>query len=290
MSPDKNPQSVGGEYSPTQMQFHLTYYQLSRITHRMMRQLYLDAEGKFDTWDTIRSITESLKEFELSLPAHLRMVNLDNQGDIIQQQGIYLHFLFNHAINICCRPLIVHRRVNKVSTPVQKHRRTYCQSLAETASHQIASNMDYAPKCGFLGRMLFSVSGIFLTAAEVLALQAIASPPRSAAADQVCGHLNKFLAILTRSPRPGPFTAQSMSILQDLIRIVIRSNEKEKPTATPHLLEANPNAQDLSLARSLSPAARDDSLFAPDLLNDFLNHNGFPMDDMIWMPERSMDV
>src|SRR6202035_3851750 len=90
----------------TSSHFHLEYYQLCRIIHHMMKRLYLDVESKYDPWDTIRTVTENLREFQVSIPEHLRIENLNVQDEVIQQQAIYLYFLFNHTMNICCRPLL----------------------------------------------------------------------------------------------------------------------------------------------------------------------------------------
>jgi hypothetical protein len=260
---------------------------LCRITHRMMKRLYLNVEAKFDTWETIRSITESLQEFRVSLPKHLRLENLDAQEDVIQRQAIFLDLFISHTLNICCRPLLVHRQGGSVSPAVAQHRRAYCQDVAVTASNHLATFMDYRHKCGFLARMLFSASGIFLTAAEVLALHAIVSPKDSVAANEAWKNLNQFLSLFVYSDRAGPFTAQSMSILQDLIRLVVRINEERKSGCQSKSIPPSPQ----TAAKMDVDLALDDSLFPSELLNDFLNQDPFPtlaMDDMIWVPEKSM--
>jgi hypothetical protein len=286
MSPDM-PVPLIGDGRPKQMDFHLAYYKLCRITHRMMKRLYLNVEAKFDTWETIRSITESLQEFRVSLPKHLRIENLDAQEDVIQRQSIFLDLFISHTLNICCRPLLVHRQGGSVSPAVAQHRRAYCQDVAVTASNHLATFMDYRHKCGFLARMLFSASGIFLTAAEVLALHAIVSPKDSVAANEAWKNLNQFLSLFVYSDRAGPFTAQSMSILQDLIRLVVRINEERKSGCQSKSIPPSPQ----TAAKMDVDLALDDSLFPSELLNDFLNQDPFPtlaMDDMIWVPEKSM--
>jgi hypothetical protein len=291
MSPDMPVPSVG-DGLPKQMDFHLAFYKLCRITHRMMKRLYLNVESKFDTWETIRSITEQLQEFRVSLPKHLRIEHVrEDQDDIICRQAIFLDFFISHILNIACRPLLVHRQATSVGPAVAQHRRTYCQDVAVTASNHLASMMDYRHRCGFLARMLFSASGIFLTAAEVLALHAIVSPKDSPASDEAYKNLNKLLALFVYSDRAGPFTAQSMSILQDLIRLVVRINEQRKSMKS---IPPSPT-QRLDRLNELGEVDEDnvvaESLFSEGLLNDFLNTDPFPslaMDDMIWMPEKSM--
>src|SRR5271154_3210413 len=88
MSPDI-PVPTVGDGRPKEMDFHLAFYKLCRITHRMMKRLYLNVELKFDTWETIRSITESLQEFRVSLPKHLRFETRESQDDVIQRQAIF---------------------------------------------------------------------------------------------------------------------------------------------------------------------------------------------------------
>jgi hypothetical protein len=152
--------------------------------------------------------------------------------------------------------------------------------------------MDYRHKCGFLARMLFSASGVFLTAAEVLALHAIVAPKDSAGANEAWKNLNKLLALFVYSDRAGPFTAQAMSILQDLIRLVVRINEERK-SGCAKSIPPSPKlgaGGDLGTVTGESVPIEED-LFPTELLNDFLNQDPFPnlaMDDMIWMPEKSM--
>ena len=281
-----------GDGRPKQMDFHLALYKLCQITHRMMKRLYLNVESKFDTWETIRSITESLQEFRVSLPKHLRFETLESQDDVIQRQAIFLDMFISHTLNICCRPLLVHRQGTTVSPAVAQHRRNYCQDVAVTASNHLASIMDYRHKCGFLARMLFSASGIFLTAAEVLALHAIVAPKDSHGANEAWKNINKLLALFVYSDRAGPFTAQSMSILQDLIRLVVRINEERKSGCQATTTKIIPPSPQTTRPESEMPVqAVDDELFPTELLNDFLNQDPFPtlaMDDMIWMPEKSM--
>jgi len=108
MSPDMPVPSVG-DGLPKQMDFHLAFYKLCRITHRMMKRLYLNVESKFDTWETIRSITEQLQEFRVSLPKHLRIEHVrEDQDDIICRQAIFLDFFISHILNISCRPLFIY--------------------------------------------------------------------------------------------------------------------------------------------------------------------------------------
>lgn len=303
MSPDMQVPAVG-DGRPKQMDFHLAFYKLCRITHRMMKRLYLNVELKFDTWETIRSITESLQEFRVSLPKHLRFENLESQDDVIQRQAIFLDMFISHTLNICCRPLLVHRQATTVSPAVAQHRRNYCHDVAVTASNHLASIMNDRHKCGFLARMLFSASGIFLTAAEVLALHAIVAPKDSPGADEAWKNINKLLSLFVYSDRAGPFTAQSMSILQDLIRLVVRINEERKSgavgcinnttTATTTSRNIPPSLHETSRVSSSeihAPPAVDEELFPTELLNDFLNQDPFQMlatDDMIWVPEKSM--
>jgi Fungal specific transcription factor domain len=287
MSPDMPVPAVGNG-RPKQMDFHLAYYKLCRITHRMMKRLYLNVESKFDTWETIRSITESLQEFRVSLPRHLRIDYVESQDDVIQRQAIFLDMFISHTLNICCRPLLVHRQATSVSPEVALHRRNYCQDVAVTASNHLASIMDYRHRCGFLARMLFSASGIFLTAAEVLALHAIVAPKDSPGANEAWKNINKLLALFVYSDRAGPFTAQSMSILQDLVRLVVRINEERKSGCQAKSIPPSPLTTKES---EIPPPSEDDELFPSELLNDFLNQDPFPslaMDDMIWMPEKSM--
>src|SRR5437762_2474068 len=287
MSPEI-PIPMVGDGRPKQMDFHLAFYKLCQITHRMMKRLYLNVELTFDTWETIRSITESLQEFRVSLPKHLRFENLESQDDVIQRQAIFLDMFISHTLNICCRPLLVHRQATTVSPAVAQHRRNYCQDVAVTASNHLASIMDYRHKCGFLARMLFSASGIFLTAAEVLALHAIVAPKDSPGANEAWKNINKLLALFVYSDRAGPFTAQSMSILQDLVRLVVRINEERKSgCAAAKSIPPSPKLGELGVGEG--PIVED--LFPSELLNDFLNQDPFPnlaMDDMIWMPEKSM--
>ena len=258
----------------------------------MMKRLYLNVESKFDTWETIRNITEQLQEFRVSLPRHLRIESVEsNQAEsniVIQRQAIFLDLFISHTLNICCRPLLVHRQSNHVSPAVAQHRRNYCQDVAVTASNHLASVMDYRHKCGFLARMLFSASGVFLTAAEVLALHAIVAPKDSAGANEAWKNINKLLALFVYSDRAGPFTAQAMSILQDLVRLVVRINEERKSgCAAAKSIPPSPKLGELGVGEG--PIGED--LFPSELLNDFLNQDPFPnlaMDDMIWMPEKSM--
>jgi hypothetical protein len=264
---------------PKQMDFHLAFYKLSRITHRMMKRLYLNVESKFDTWETIRTITESLQEFRVSLPNHLRIEFVDAQDPIIQRQAVVLDIFISHTLNICCRPLLVHRQATCISPAVAQHRRTFCQDVAVTASNHLASLMEYRHRCGFLVRMLFSASGVFLTAAEVLALHSIVAPKGSTAANEAWKNINKLLSLFVYSDRSGPFTRQSMSILQDLIRLVVRINEERK------------SGCQKSSTVPPSPKMEAEDTFPTELLNDFLSQDPFPslaMDDMIWMPEKSM--
>ena len=286
MSPDL-PVPKTGDGRPKQMDFHLAYYKLCRITHRMMKRLYLNVESKFDTWETIRSITESLQEFRVSLPKHLRIEFLESQDDVIQRQAIFLDLFISHTLNICCRPLLVHRQATSVTPAVAQHRRAYCQDVAVTASNHLAAVMDYRHKCGFLARMLFSASGVFLTAAEVLALHAIVAPKDSPGANEAWKNINKLLALFVYSDRAGPFTAQAMSILQDLIRLVVRINEERKSGCQAKSIPSSP----LTQSKLDEDGLADEDLFPSELLNDFLNQDPFPtlaMDDMIWMPEKSM--
>jgi hypothetical protein len=262
----------------------------------MMKRLYLNVESKFDTWETIRSITESLQEFRVSLPKHLRFENLESQDDVIQRQAIFLDIFISHTLNICCRPLLVHRQATSVSPAVAQHRRNYCQDVAVTASNHLAAIMDYRHKCGFLARMLFSASGVFLTAAEVLALHAIVAPKDSPGGIEAWKNINKLLALFVYSDRAGPFTAQSMSILQDLIRLVVRINEERKSgcnNGAAKLVTVPPSPTGMTASTEvMQPSVGvDEELFPTELLNDFLAQDPFPtlaMDDMIWMPEKSM--
>jgi len=289
-----NPDTDG---RPKQMDFHLAYYKLCKLSNRMMKRLYLNVESKFDTWETIRGITESLQEFRVSLPKHLRFDNLESQDDVIQRQAIFLDIFISHTLNICCRPLLVHRQATSVSPAVALHRRNYCQDVAVTASNHLASIMDYRHKCGFLARMLFSASGVFLTAAEVLALHAIVAPKDSPGGIEAWKNINKLLALFVYSDRAGPFTAQSMSILQDLIRLVVRINEERKSgcNGAQKLVTIPPSPTGLASSANTEvlPAVGgvEDDLFPSELLHDFLAQDPFPtlaMDDMIWMPEKSM--
>lgn len=291
MSPDA-PVPSANDSSPKQMEFHLAFYKLCRITHRMMKQLYLNVESKFDTWETIRSMTESLQEFRVSLPKHLRFEYLESQGDLIQRQAIFLDLFISHTLNICCRPLLVHRQATSVSPAVAQHRRNYCQDVAVTASNHLATVIDYRHRCGFLARMLFSASGIFLTAAEVLALHAIVAPKGSEGSNEALKNINKLLGLFVYSDRAGPFTAQSMSILQDLVRLVVRINEERKSSYCQSKINL-PSPMTSATTKSEVPVQvlKEDEVFPSDLLNDFLNQDPFPtlaMDDMIWMPEKSM--
>jgi Fungal specific transcription factor domain len=288
MSPGK-PVPAVSDGKPKQMDFHLAFYKLCRLKHRMMKRLYLNVEQKFDTWETIRSITESLQEFRVSLPKHLRFENLEDQDDVIQRQTIVLDMFISHTLNICCRPLLVHRQADSVSPAVAQHRRNYCQDVAVMTSNHLADIMDYRHRCGFLARMLFSASGIYLTAAEVLALHAIAAPKGSPGAIEAWKNLNKILSLFVYSDRAGPFTAQMMSILQDLIRLVVRINEERSSKG--YQAKSIPPSPYPTEAEVATVPAIDDNLFPTELLNDFLNQDPFPnlaMDDMIWMPEKSM--
>jgi hypothetical protein len=138
--------------------------------------------------------------------------------------------------------------------------------------------------------MLFSASGIFLTAAEVLALHAIVAPKDSPGANEAWKNINKLLALFVYSDRAGPFTAQSMSILQDLVRLVVRINEERKSgCAASKSIPPSPLA--LKESTEVPVGVDGEDLFPTELLNDFLNQDPFPtlaMDDMIWMPEKSM--
>jgi len=275
-----------GDGRPKQMDFHLAFYKLCRITHRMMKRLYLNVESEFDTWETIRSITEDLQEFRISLPKHLRFEYLEQQDDVIQRQTIVLDMFISHTLNICCRPLLVHRQATTVSPAVAQHRRNYCQDVAVRTSNHLAEIMDYRHRCGFLARMLFSTSGIYLTAAEVLALHAILAPKGSPAAIEAWKNLNKVLGVFVYSDRAGPFTSQAMSILQDLIRLVVRINQERKSGPQTKSVPSSPQTES-----DVPVQVVDDELFPTELLNDFLNQDPFPtlaMDDMIWVPEKSM--
>jgi len=143
--------------------------------------------------------------------------------------------------------------------------------------------------------MLFSASGIFLTAAEVLALHAIVAPKDSAGANEAWKNINKLLALFVYSDRAGPFTAQSMSILQDLVRLVVRINEERKSGCAAAAKSIPPSPLALKETSTEVPSVPGvdggEDLFPTELLNDFLNQDPFPtlaMDDMIWMPEKSM--
>jgi hypothetical protein len=79
-----------------------------------------------------------------------------------------------------------------------------------------------------------------------------------------------------------------MSILQDLVRLVVRINEERKSGCTNKSIPPSPTTAAMT---EVDPPLEDDSLFPTELLNDFLNQDPFPtlaMDDMIWMPEKSM--
>jgi hypothetical protein len=262
--------------------------------HKMMKRLYLKVNSKYDTWDAIRSIVESLREFQLLLPDHLKKENLDAQPEIFQQQAIFLDFFFNHALNICCRPLLVRNPNSSVSAAVSQHRRRYCQEVAGTASNRIAIGVDYANKCGFLGAMLFQVAGICVGAAEVLAIQAIALPKESVPATEAYMLLNNLLTFLTSYPRPGPLMDQTLSILQDLVRIV---NDKRKSVIAPN----NGSESHNMLQNSQTPGDNDmvstiagDSTFHQNALEDFLcTLDGFPslaMNEIVWMPGRTVNI
>ena len=265
------------------MHFHLAYFQLSQITHQMMRRLYLKATTKYDAWETIRLIMNSVDDFSSALPTQLRMENLERQSEIIQRQAVFLDFIFNHTINVCSRPILVRSQPSNVPPSVAQYRRSYCQNLANIASNRIASNMEYRRVCGYFARMLFTVTGIFVTASKVLTYQAIASPKDSPVAKEACRHLNKLLALYSYSSRPGPFTAQSMAIIKALIRTVIRINDERSTESS-----SSSRAESAHLGidvDGLEAQPQADSNIPQDLLDG--NHP-FPelvMDDLIWGPE-----
>jgi len=263
-----------------------------------MKRLYLKVNSKYDTWDAIRTTVESLREFQVSLPDHLKKENLDAQPEIFQQQTIFLDFFFNHALNICCRPLLVRNPNTGVSAAVAQHRRRYCQEVAGTASSRIAIGVDYARKCGFLGAMVFQVTGICVGAAEVLAIQAIALSKESLVATEAYMLLNNLVTFLASYPRPGPLMDQTLSILQDLVRIV---NDKRKSVNASNNDGGSSESHNL-LQSSQTPGDDDmvsstitDSTFQQNAaLEDFLcTLDGFPslaMNDLVWMPGRTVNI
>jgi hypothetical protein len=138
--------------------------------------------------------------------------------------------------------------------------------------------------------MLFSVSGLWLNAAEVLALQALASPRESPGEKNAMRDLNKFLTFFAVTSRPAPQTARSMTILKELIRVVVRINnegqvEKESEITANSEGSGQTDVLDPMLALGMGDVS------SAELLSDFLNHDPFPtlaMDDMIWVPENTM--
>jgi len=259
-----------------------------------MKRLYLDVNSKYEAWDAIVSIIESLREFQISLPDHLRKENVNAQShNNFRQQTIFLDFYFNHTVNICCRPLLVRRQNISISAAVAQYRRSYCQSIAEKACNRIAVGINDARECGFVGGMLFSVSGICLSAAEVLALQAVALPKESPVGCEACQQLNNLLIFLAGHHRPGPLTGQTVSIMQDLVRIVNHINE-QRTSGSGRSYNIGFSPQTTARIEELDPAIYGDSVFQPNLLRDFLDSSQdfptFAMDDLIWMPGRSVNI
>jgi hypothetical protein len=265
--------------------------------HKIMKRLYLNVNSKYDPWQTTVSIIESLREFQISLPDHLRKEALNSlSNSTFKQQNIYLDFYFNHTLIICCRPLLVHRRGTSTPTAVAKHRRTYSQEIAASACRRIALGVDGARQCGFVAAMLFSVSGVSLNAAEILTLQAIGSPLDSDPAKEAYQLLEKLLKFLKDTPRPGPFTGQTMTVIDDLLHIVRAVNEKRRLRA----VESTDN-RDSSEILNLRTANRIEdtdtglySIFQSSLVKDFLDASlEFPslaMDELIWMPGISPTI
>jgi hypothetical protein len=270
------------------MHFHLAFYKLGQIMHLIMKNLYLNVDSKLETWETIRSVTESLQELYVLSPKHLQMpAERSNRcDDILYNQAVFFNLIFSHINIICCRPLLVQRQSD--TDAIAQRRWAYCREIAQTASNRIAANINDGQKCGHLARMLYSVSGLWLNATEVQALQAIMSPKDSPMANEAMQAPNKFLTLFTHSSRPSPQTAQMMSIVKDCIRVVVRINSERNSDGT-----GEPGMVALSsrLHQETDIDGPVNSFSSADALNDFLNHDPFlnlPMDDMIWMPENSM--
>jgi hypothetical protein len=272
---------------PNQMHFHLAFYQLSQIMHQMMKSLYLNVDSKNETWETIRSITEGLQEMHVLLPKHLQAPYRSGHNEILQNQAVFFDLVFSHINIVCCRPLLVQRQSD--SDAVAQRRWSYCREIAQNAANRIAANIEDAQKCGHLARMLYSVSGLWLNATEVQALQAIVSPRDGPMSNEAIQALNQFLALFTHNPRPSPQTAQMMAIVKDCIRVVMRINS-ERHSENSMEPGAGNSGSHLD-GPNTEVAGQVNNLSSVDALNDFLNHGPFlslPMDDMIWMPENPM--
>jgi hypothetical protein len=284
------------ENAPKQIQFHIAYYRLSRIVHQMMKRLYLNVDSKFDAWETIRNMTERLQEYHVLLPKHLRdPYNPDTtmQNEIITSQAIFLNFYFNHINIICCRPLLVERQPNSSGTQdaLGQRRWQYSRDIAQNAANHISQNMNDGLKCGHLARMLFSVSGLWLNAAEVLALQALTSPKESPEEKNAMRDLNKFLTFFTFTNRPAPQTARSTTILKELIRVVVRINNEGQTGEKENEMVSNSEGGGLTEVLDPMLGLGMSDVSSAELLSDFLNHDPFPtlaMDDMIWVPENTI--
>jgi hypothetical protein len=253
-----------------------------------MKNLYLNVHSKLETWETIRSVTENLQELYVLLPKHLQLpADRSNRcDDILYNQAVFFNLIFSHINIICCRPLLVQRQSN--ADAIAQRRWVYCREIAQTASNRIAANINDGQECGHLARMLYSVSGLWLNATEVQALQAIMSPKDSPMANDAMQSLNQFLALFTHSSRPSPQTAQMMSIVKDCIRVVVRINSERNSDGTG---EPGMVASSSRLDPQPDIDGQVNNLSSADALNEFLNHDpfvNFPMDDIIWMPQNSM--
>jgi hypothetical protein len=261
--------------------------------HQMMKRLYLNVDSKSDTWETIRSITESFQEFYVLLPKHLQLSTDDSPSDVnnvLKNQRVFLNFLFNHINIVCCRPLLVQRGTDSVSDALTQRRWAYCREISQVASNRIAAKINEGEKSGHIVRMLCLVSGIWMNAAEVQALQAIVSPHGSRETEEAMRTLDGLLSFLTNTGRPSPLSVRMMSILKECIRVVTRiQGERTMDGATgmavvPNVSETASQAEQPCLAGEIN------NLASAEALSEFLNHDPFlslAMDDMIWTTQNT---
>jgi hypothetical protein len=275
------------------MHFHLAFYRLSQIMHQMMKRLYLNVDPKSDTWETIRSITESLQEFYLMLPKHLQSStdeNVSEVNNVLRNQCVFLNFLFNHINIVCCRPLLVQRGTESVSDALAQHRWAYCREIAQAASNRIAAKINEGENSGHIVRMLCLVSGIWMNAAEVQALQVIVSPIGSRETSEAMRTLNELLSFLTNTSRPSPLSIRMMTILKECIRVVTRiQGERTMDGATGMTMVSNVSEL-ASQPEQPCLAGEINNLASAEALCEFLNHDPFlslAMDDMIWTTQNT---
>jgi hypothetical protein len=273
--------------SPNQMDFHLALYQLSQLMHQLMDDLYLSFDPGVGMWEKIRNLTETLQDFYVALPKHLQMPpeipeNTTEEQRVIYQQAVFLNTLFCHFNILCCRPLLVQPRSDAAFDARSQRRWEYCRDIAQEAANRLDALLVHAQRCGHMGSMLYAVSGVWLNACEINALQVITSPLDSTAATEAMQSMQKILDSVTHSSRPSTSHPQMMAILKSCIRLVARINaERNSETMTEDdELGMENQAAEVSLQ----------SILSVDALNDFLINDPFvniAMDDLIWAPEGS---